>query len=296
MKKPRKRKTSAESEGEIQKRTKNVEIKAGTTILNQIPFQMVESRISNLEDLEGNEWKILKERYENDGYLLLKNFLDRDLVNTARRFILESCKELGFLDDTQELMLGVCKDKHISPLLLNKQYLSQAHQVDQVLTNPKIVTFFHHLLDHEVIPMPYKWLRAVEYDKFTGVHMDRVYFDSCISDILHTTWIPLGDINSLEGSLTVIPGSHKSSQFTEYSLTKAGKDGTQSGWLSDDANSIKGVEWATTNFEMGDICVIHPSLIHMTTTNITDRYRISCDVRWLLKLSQDEFEKKEKTF
>jgi len=196
------------------------------------------------------------------------------------------------LDETQEVILGVCKDKHVSPLLLNKQYISQSPEVDQILTHSKISLFFHKLLDHEVIPMPYKWLRAVQYDKFTGVHMDRVYFDSCISDILHTTWIPLGDISTSEGSLMVIPGSHKSDQFLEYSKTRVGKDGTESGWLSDDANSIKGVQWATTNFEIGDLCVIHPSLIHMTSSNTTDRYRISCDVRWLLKMDQSEFEKK----
>jgi ectoine hydroxylase-related dioxygenase (phytanoyl-CoA dioxygenase family) len=291
MKKQRKRKSGQSNEEIRKKPKKDVEIKAGSTILNQIPLQLKESKISkNIEDLNDSDWEIFKERYETDGYLLLKDFLDRDEVILARKFVLESCKELGFLDDTQEVMLGVCKDKHVSPLLLNKQNISQEKQVDQVLTNPKIVSLFRKLLDHEVIPMPYKWLRAVQYDKFTGVHMDRVYFDSCISDILHTTWIPLGDINSLEGSLMVIPGSHKSDQFLEYSKTKVGKDGTESGWLSDDANCIEGVQWHTTDFLMGDVCLINPSLIHMTTTNTTDRYRISCDVRWLLKLSQDDFE------
>lgn len=102
-KKPQKRKIVELDGITSQKKPKNEgKIKGGTSILNQIPIPMIESRISsNIPDEK--EICVLRERYETNGYLLVKNFLVREEVIAARRAILESCKESGFIDDSKEV-------------------------------------------------------------------------------------------------------------------------------------------------------------------------------------------------
>ena len=41
-----------------------------------------------------------------------------------------------------------------------------------------------------------------------------------------------------------------------------------------------GGQWKTTDFLAGDVLCFKMHTLHMSTTNVTDRVRISCDVRW----------------
>jgi ectoine hydroxylase-related dioxygenase (phytanoyl-CoA dioxygenase family) len=43
-----------------------------------------------------------------------------------------------------------------------------------------------------------------------------------------------------------------------------------------------GGQWATTNFEAGDAIFFGMYLMHSSTENRTNRYRISCDTRYQL--------------
>jgi hypothetical protein len=38
--------------------------------------------------------------------------------------------------------------------------------------------------------------------------------------------------------------------------------------------------WVTEDFKMGDCVILPMGTLHMSTTNTTDKYRISCDTRW----------------
>lgn len=61
--------------------------------------------------------------------------------------------------------------------------------------------------------------------------------------MIHTAWIPLGDVPASMGSLVAATGSHNSEQFAHvrknYNSKKVGKDGVQSGWLTDDASFLE---------------------------------------------------------
>ena len=41
-----------------------------------------------------------------------------------------------------------------------------------------------------------------------------------------------------------------------------------------------GGKWKTATFEPGDVLIFTLHTLHMSTTNLTDKVRISCDVRW----------------
>ena len=79
------------------------------------------------------------------------------------------------------------------------------------------------------------------------------------------------------GSLMVVPQSHTSSKWKdfrkEYGSSSVGRDGTVSGWFSDNALDLEQkyghVQWATHSFGFGDICLFGVNLIHMTAENST---------------------------
>jgi hypothetical protein len=90
----------------------------------------------------------------------------------------------------------------------------------------------------------------------------------------------------------VSPGSHRSTQLstlrntygltggsynhTVYSTLAVGPDGTASGWLTEDPNQLEEeygeLSWMTTDYKMGDVVILGLDLLHMSTTNTTDRY------------------------
>ncbi len=62
-----------------------------------------------------------------------------------------------------------------------------------------------------------------------------------------------------------------------------------SGWFTEDPDEISqlagdvGVgrySWRTEDFEAGDCVIFGMHTLHMSSTNTTDRVRISCDTRW----------------
>ncbi|KAJ3088896.1 hypothetical protein HK102_007689 [Quaeritorhiza haematococci] len=104
--------------------------------------------------------------------------------------------------------------------------------------------------------------------------------------------------------------------YSTYGKTQVGRDGVSSGWISTDPNEIEAVimkgsngessgengsstedgeeentstashtqsssiRWVSTDFRPGDVCILGLDALHMTATNVTDRWRISCDTRW----------------
>jgi ectoine hydroxylase-related dioxygenase (phytanoyl-CoA dioxygenase family) len=41
-----------------------------------------------------------------------------------------------------------------------------------------------------------------------------------------------------------------------------------------------GGQWATTSYRMGDVITFGMYTMHASTTNLTNRFRLSCDVRF----------------
>nr|KAJ3423209.1 hypothetical protein HK105_000363 [Polyrhizophydium stewartii] len=152
--------------------------------------------------------------------------------------------------------------------------------------------------------LPFKWLRAVGTGLFTGLHCDRVYVGHIHPRML-TIWMPLGRVTTAQGSMVACAGSHMDETWRHlretYGRTKVGNDGTQSGWISRDPAAAermllrpdgdapgRSLPWMSADFEPGDVCVLTMDVMHMSATNTTSAWRISCDTRWLLLDSGDD--------
>jgi len=244
---------------------------------------------------QSGDWRALYDRLQQDGYLLVRGLIPRQTVLSARRFICQKLSDADLLCDGEDIMVAQARDPSISPGLLSRQDIAHSPNVLEVLENASLVSFFQHLFSvmegkDDPVPVwtsPFKWLRAVPKGFFTGFHVDRVYMGRG-SDSLTTAWIPLGDITVEDGALVVCRGSHCSKQLEklrhEYGRGTAGQDGTSSGWVADRPEILErkyGVlPWTTTNFQAGDVCVINLDVLHVSSTNVTSRYRLSCDTRW----------------
>uniref|UniRef100_A0A061RZK2 Phytanoyl-dioxygenase n=1 Tax=Tetraselmis sp. GSL018 TaxID=582737 RepID=A0A061RZK2_9CHLO len=178
------------------------------------------------------------------------------------------------------------------------QQVAAMPNVRRVLESGRLFELMANLFqDPEVVTSDFKWLRAVAPGEFTGVHTDRVFLGKGSSRLL-TAWIPLGDCPVEEGSMMVVPGSHRMEEFSalrsSYGNSEVGQDGTRSGWLTDDGSKLgellgpstgsgarEAVQWHTSDFKAGDMVVLSIDTLHMSAANRSGNIRISCDTRWL---------------
>ncbi|NRF90585.1 phytanoyl-CoA dioxygenase family protein [Paenibacillus frigoriresistens] len=251
-------------------------VKVGSRELEMEGQHLTELRSSNdiLHDVGA-----LRERIEEDGYLLIRGFHDRDKVLNARTSILEKMDRMGKLDRDTLLEEGVMADGSKSifmggtnedlPALLN------------VLNGDHIMRFFDELLGEQSLTYHYKWLRAVGKGDFTGAHYDIVYMGRGTQNV-YTVWSPLGDVSYEMGGLAICLGSHRFEELKRsYGTKDSDRDGI--GHYTDDPLVITekfGGQWATTEFHAGDVIIFGMYLMHCSLENTTNQYRISVDARY----------------
>lgn len=107
-----------------------------------------------------------------------------------------------------------------------------------------------------------------------------------------TCWIPLGETPLDLGGLAMLEGSHDPNGpfrklHATYGALDVERDGLQgSGWFTEDPLEISArfapdATWrACATYAAGDAVVFGLGLLHMSTANLTDRVRLSADVRW----------------
>jgi len=246
-----------------------MKIKFGKSELEFPGTHMKELRSSNdlMEDISK-----LRKRLSDDGYLLIRGFLEPEKVAGAREKILSHISEHNALQPN-------------TPLLEGYRGISSEPSVLKVLENPRLFDFFDSLFGTKSDTYSFKWLRAVGKEKYTGAHYDTVYMGRG-SKNLHTVWVPLGEISPQLGSLAMCEGSNHLPGFDKlkntYGKMDVDKDLVE-GWYSRDPLEIVqnfGGQWATTSYFPGDIIIFGMYTMHASTTNLTDRYRLSCDIRF----------------
>ena len=106
------------------------------------------------------------------------------------------------------------------------------------------------------------------------------------SQNLYTVWIPFGDIPITQGTLAICRGSHKLDSFARirdtYGRMDIDRDGI-SGWFERDPLQIVerfGGQWQGADYQAGDVIIFGMHTMHASTTNLSNRFRLSCDVRY----------------
>lgn len=236
----------------------------------------------------------LRSKLEEDGFLYLKGVLGRDSVLDARAVVIRGLVEKGdvLLDQNKSVLLEAC-NLGCLPNMEGVNSLTHSKEMLNVLEGSSIRNVVGAALGvdpQQTKTFDYKWLRAVGRTTFTGVHCDSVYMSRGSSKLL-TCWIPIEENATLElGALAMCKGSHKSKGLQRLRATY-GKFDTEaepgfegSGWFTNDPLEISRmdpeVQWVAGDYEAGDMLIFTLLTLHCSTANLTDRVRISCDIRY----------------
>ena len=227
----------------------------------------------------------LSRRMREDGYLFLRALIDRDAVLDARQRILEYMSERDALVPGEPVLDGVMPNEGKSVNLMGNRDITHTPELLRVLEAPELFGFFNSFYSEAPATFGYKWLRAVGNEQFTGSHLDVVYMGRG-SDRVNTVWIPFGDTPIEKGTLVMCEGSHRLDGFARlrktYGRIDVDRDNIQ-GWFSNDPEEILetfGGRWLTGEVRAGDVITFGLYVMHGSTTNTTNQYRLSCDVRY----------------
>ena len=244
---------------------------------------------------------VLRTRMQQDGYLYLPGYLDREEVLSARRDITRRLADEGHLDPRfphDEAV--VAEDADID--FKKRADLALASQPLQRLLysrTGRIMQFFAGFLGGDVHHFEYTWLRTVPPGTGTYPHGDAVFMNRGTKN-LFTAWTPLGDISYEMGGLIMLEGSHQHRSVkqdygrrdvSEYCSNHADAEDYASGrktWkgeVSDDAAELRaqlGGRWLTDEFRAGDLLVFGIYMLHASLDNHTSAFRLSSDSRYQL--------------
>lgn len=257
-------------------------VKVGSRELELGGEHLTELRDSN--DIR-HDFDALRARIAEDGYLLLRDFHDREEVLNARHAVLRKMEKMGKLNRDTLLEDGVMADG--SRTLFFGGTNEDLPELLDVLNGPRIMGFFDQLFGEKSLTYNYKWLRAVGKGDYTGAHYDIVYMGRGTHN-LYTVWSPIGDIDYAMGGLAMCLGSHR---FEDLKRTYGTKD---SDWdkvnnYTDDPlviTSKYGGKWATTEYRAGDVMIFGMFLMHCSLENTTNHYRLSVDTRYQSSLEK----------
>lgn len=227
----------------------------------------------------------LKQRMAEDGYVFMRGLLDRSKVLQARETILKHMEAHEALTPNTPLLEAVMPKGGKSVAMMGRKHITHHDDVLAVLESQELFEFFNAFFAESALSFDYKWLRAVGNEEYTGAHMDFVYMGQG-SKNLHTIWIPFGDIPVEQGTLAICAGSNHLESFAKlrstYGQMDVDRDGVE-GWFTKEPLEITerfGGQWQTSHFNAGDMICFGMHTMHASTTNLTNRFRLSCDVRY----------------
>lgn len=263
------------------------------------PLDMAEDKVGVLRDSAeaADDAAELHRRFETDGYLYMRGYLDRDEVLGARASLTERLAAAGVLDPAHPHEDGVCKPG--SGYVFKPEITDGNAAVQNLLYSGRLVDFYTRFFGEPIRHYDFTWLRAIGPGKGTNPHCDLPYMGRGTHRHM-TCWLPYGDISYELGGLMVLEGSHRRMDLLENYVyrdvdsfcenkpqdaanAKAGK-WSFSGTLSHNPPVIRnkfGGRWLTTEFAAGDFLTFGMFLVHASLDNRTEnRLRISSDSRY----------------
>ncbi len=234
----------------------------------------------------------LRRRIEDDGYLLLRGLLDRELVLAARRELTAKLDAAGLIDRGHPVIDAVYSGSNARLAEIDRKAyakdLRTGAALREVVQRGRMIDFFGGFLGGPVRSLDYVWVRNVRVGSATGCHIDWVYMGRGTRN-LYTAWTPMGDVPLSDGPLAILEGSHKLEELQQtYGKLDVDRDKSHpytGGWLSKDAPHVRdtyGGRWLTTEFRAGDVLVFGMFLVHCSLDNTSpeNRIRLSTDTRY----------------
>jgi hypothetical protein len=235
----------------------------------------------------------LRERMRQDGYLYMRGFFKREIIQSARNSLLSNLATRDIFDPAYPLADGILKEG------ANPDFAPEAakgsEETKRVIFGPEIKSFYERFLGGQIRHFDYIWVRAKGHGHGTKPHCDIVYMGRGTRD-LYTAWIPYGDVSYEVGGLMILEGSHlQADRLRNYlemdvdtycvNHPERADNWKFGGALSNNPVSLRqklGGRWLSTEFEMGDLLTFRMETVHASLDNQTHMIRLSTDTRYQL--------------
>jgi phytanoyl-CoA hydroxylase len=228
----------------------------------------------------------LKEQFNKDGFVILRNFLDKDVVagiyREAREIFAEQIRRVTGktvdIDDRDAFENAMFEffEKDFTAFVNTGKTVQHTISLHRLALDEKIVNVLKEIgVEKPVIgarPAMQFNSRFLSKDGSKhwklDAHQDwRTGQGSLDSTVI---WFPMVAAGAEIGALQVIPGSHKAG------LLEASTSGYQGGITAE----LKENDFVQTEFEVGDILVFSAFLVHQSGNNVTRNIRWSVQLRY----------------
>ena len=218
----------------------------------------------------------LRARLRADGCLFFRRLIDATAVLALRGDVLRAIDRAQWLDPVADPLdgrpgpvvrvedtanywggyVGVQREQAFHRLAYDEDLLSVMRSLvaDDLLVHPRKIARFSFPFSGQTTPP----------------HQDYRYIQGT-TDVF-TVWIPLSACPPELGGLRVLQGSHAGGLLP--TSTAPGAGGLTVDVPDDDR------DWATIDYEPGDVLVFHSLTVHGGLPNVSDRLRLSVDFRY----------------
>ena len=234
----------------------------------------------------------LRRRLQEEGYLYLPGFFDRNLIENARRSLTDRLSAQGLLHPDRNPYDGIAHPDPERRTAFKPDLTENNEAIDRVVFGPELFGFYEGVFGEQVRAFDFKWLRAIGPGLGTQAHCDWVYMSRGTPNLL-TCWIPYGDVPLEVGGLMMLERSHLQSDRIKnyldldvdaYCENRPAKAKPHYGWLSERSDTLPfkfNTRWLTApEWRMGDFLTFNMTMIHGSLDNQTDRIRLSSDTRY----------------
>ena len=224
----------------------------------------------------------LRQRFEEDGYLLIRKMQPANLVEITRQHLINQLSIQGQIDTGFPLLNGMAKTSQRGGFFGGHKEMTRDEKFLDLVESPQIMNFFDQFFGTTALTYDYKWLRVVPPKGFTGAHYDIVYMGRGTDNVL-TCWTPIGDIPIELGPLAILVGSHRFDIIKEtYGQMDVDRDHVTGSFSNDPFELIDkyGGQWQTTDFQVGDVLIFSMFTMHASLDNTTNRFRLTADTRY----------------
>ena len=258
-------------------------------VIDQDPTKFGRLRESSEHAADGT---VLRERLSQDGYVFLRNVLDKQLLLRVQEVIADELHRLDAIDP------DVDRAVHLFParpgLSLYKVVAGISQEERRALTRqPALHAIFHAIFGEEAKPLDYTWPRIAGPGRSELPHCDWVYMRRG-TPRLYTAWIPLMDLPLSHGPLMVLENSHQDNPHTRrYLGMDVGKLGyfdaarfkhgalVHGGRYSRRPDRVReefGTRWLSTDYRLGDVIIFtRAACTRRSTTAVrVSAYRSTC--------------------
>lgn len=268
---------------------------------NGYPIAKGEHRIGKLIPTKATESiNIIRDIYRAQGYVWLKGFFEKETILEFRRHFFTSFQNSGLLKTgtkPEEGIFSSQEDKRVTNKILMEVVRSAAYE--SFCLHPKLWQFYDAFLSGSSYLHKRKIIRYMNPGdtSTTPAHYDLIYLRAG-TDKVCSSWIPLGDTPVEMGGLVYLEnsdalGRKMEAEFSanngnltpEERISAYNKNMTEGGWVGKDlADMVERFDsrWLIADYEMGDMVIHSPYMIHAATQNRDEqnRIRLSTDIRY----------------